>query len=244
VKKLVFVHGFLCGSALWTDQKRAFGDRFEVLTPDLPGYGENNEQLAPDSIGDFAAYVLDWLDERGVSSFDLIGHSMGGMIVQEMAARAPDRIERLVLYGTGPLGILPGRFETMEESRRRAAADGPEATARRIVATWFLRGEDAEGYESSAETGARASLQAVNAGLTAMETWDGRAMLERFSMPTLIVWGDRDRSYMWSQIEALWRGINNAQLAVLPGCAHNAHLEKPAIFNAFLEDFLVTQRNN
>ena len=243
MRKLVLVHGFLCGSAHWTGQKSAFGDRFEVLTPDLPGFGANNERPAPESIGEFAAYVLDWLDERGVSSFDLVGHSMGGMIVQEMAARAPERVDRLVLYATGPLGLLPGRFETMDESRRRAAADGPEATARRIVATWFMRGEKAEGYESSANIGARASLQAINAGLTAMETWDGRAQLERLSMPTLVVWGDRDRSYMWSQIETLWRGINDAQLAVLPGCAHNAHLEKPGIFNAFLEDFLVTQRN-
>ena len=55
---------------------------------------------------------------------------------------------------------------------------------------------------------------------------------------TLVIWGDRDRTYPWSQIEGLWRGISGSGLAVVPGCAHAVHLEKPALFNALLRDFL------
>ena len=120
METLVFVHGFLGGSKVWEDQIALFSDRFNVITPELPGFGEAFGQSAPDRIGEFADYVLNYLDELGVENFKLVGHSMGGMIVQEMAARAPERIDRLVLYGTGPVGLLPGRFETIDESKRRA----------------------------------------------------------------------------------------------------------------------------
>ena len=110
--------------------------------------------------------------------------------------------------------------------------------ARRAVASWFMEGEKAPRFELSMELGGKASIQAVLAGLSAMEAWDGRSALHRFSMPTLVLWGDGDRTYSWSQPEALWRGIAGAELAVVPGCAHNVHLEKPTIFNALLDDFL------
>ena len=235
---LVFVHGYLGGSAQWADQVAAFSPSFDVVTPDLPGFGNHRDLQAPDTIGGFADYVLEALRGQGVERFDLVGHSMGGMIVQEMVARAPERIDRLVLYGTGPVGLLPGRFETIDESKRRLLADGVEATGRRISATWFVDYEQAPNYPVCADLAVLASEQAALAGLTAMERWSGEAALERIASPTLILWGDCDRTYQWSQQERLWDGIDGAHLSVIPGCAHAVHLEKPAQFNATLADFL------
>ena len=68
---------------------------------------------------------------------------MGGMIVQEMVRLDhAERINKLILYGTGAIGMLPGRFETIKESKQRARKDGLEATARRIAATWFAEGQN------------------------------------------------------------------------------------------------------
>ena len=214
------------------------------MTPELPGYGEALDRDAPDRIEEFADYVLGYLDELGVGNFKLVGHSMGGMVVQEMAARAPERIDRLVLYGTGPVGLLPGRFETIAESKRRALEEGVEATARRTVATWFRNGEKAPMFDLCMELGGKVAIQAVLAGLSAMEAWDGRSALKGISMPTLVLWGDGDRTYLWSQPKALWQGIAGAELAVVPGCAHNVHLEKPFIFNALLDDFLCRESSD
>jgi len=58
-----------------------------------------------------------------------------------------------------------------------------------------------------------------------------------------MVWGDRDRSYGWSQPEALWYGIRNTRLAVLPGCVHYAHDENPVLFNAIAEGFIDSEIN-
>ena len=239
MQTLVFVHGFLGGSAQWDGQRSAFENYFDIVTVDLPGFGANHELLAPDRIADFAAWVFDRLDAAGIERFHLLGHSMGGMIVQEMARQQLARIDHLVLYGTGPLGAMPGRFESIAESKRRASEDGVEATASRIAATWFLQGSEARGYADCAEIARQASMQAIQAGLDAMESWSGVDFLPCVDTPTLVLWGDGDRAYQWSQPEQLWRTIPGARLAVIPGCSHAVHLEKPGLFNAMLEDFLL-----
>ena len=236
---LVLVHGYFGGSPQWADQREYFSNAFNVITLDLPGFGLNANLESPESIEGYARYVLDEISKQGVESFYLLGHSMGGMIAQEMARLAPQRIEKLVLYGTGPIGVMPGRFETIEASRDRVRQDGVEATARRISAKWFVGGETGQGYSNCAEVAVMASEQATLAGLTAMESWSGVDALANIHTPTLVLWGDQDKSYLWPQPKQLWQEISGASLSVMAGCSHAAHLEKPALFNAILQDFLL-----
>lgn len=84
-------------------------------------------------------------------------------------------------------------------------------------------------------------METLLSGLTAMNHWSGLDALATFRSPTLVLWGDRDRTYPWSQPEQLWRNIPDASLSVVPGCAHAVHLEKPELFNAILRDFLCPQ---
>ncbi len=237
-RTLVLVHGYLGGSAMWTAQIDRLSAHFDVIAPDLAGFADSNRIEAPDSIDGHGRMIMDFLDSLGVKEFDLIGHSMGGMIAQQMAFDFPDKVTSLVLFGTGPVGVLPGRFETVEQSRQRIRTEGLEATARRIAATWFLNGKQAEAFPLCLELGKQASLQAAFASLKAWENWDGRENLKSISARTLVLWGDHDRSYQWSQPEALWKGIPGASLSVVANAAHNVHLEKPALFNMIVEDFL------
>lgn len=238
---LVLVHGYLGGAGMWDGQFAAFSERFRCIAPNLAGFAASSHLEAPESIEGHARLVFAALDGLGIETFHLLGHSMGGMVVQQMAAMVPERIKKLVLYGTGPVGVLPKRFETIETSRQRIRSEGLEATAARIAATWFMKGADAEGYAACLAEGSRASLQAALASLTAWEHWDGTAALRNFPMPTLVIWGDGDRSYGWSQPEMLWRTIHGCRLAVMPGCAHNVHMEKPDIFNLVVSDFLQSE---
>ena len=235
---LVFVHGYLGGSLQWRAQVAAFSKHFNVITPDLPGYGLNNTLQSPQTIGGYAAYVLDELDKQGIDSFHLLGHSMGGMIVQEMVALAPARVNKLILYGTGPIGVMPGRFETIEESKQRLINEGVESSARRISAKWFVGGADSDVYQGCADIAVVASAQAADAGLSAMQAWSGRDALTKIASSTLVLWGDQDKSYLWALPEELWQKIPNASLSVVAGCSHAVHLEKPELFNIILIDFL------
>ena len=232
------VHGFMGGSAQWVEETAGLSDLRDIIAIDLPGFGANNHLAPINTIGGLADWMIDALDSRDVQTFDLLGHSMGGMIVQEMARKAPDRIKKLVLYATGAKGVLPGRFETIAESKKRARSDGAQATARRIAATWFLHREEAAGYASCAAIAEHASLGAILAGLDAMQDWSGETVLGNLTQETLVIWGDHDRTYTWKQTALLWRTIQKAHLAVVPGCAHALHLEKPKLFEALLRDYL------
>jgi 2-hydroxy-6-oxonona-2,4-dienedioate hydrolase len=235
---LVLVHGYLGGSNQWQAQLPVLSKHFDVVTLDLAGYGLANHLVAPTNLTDHALNVLATLDQIGIEHFHLLGHSMGGMVVQEITRLAPHRVDKLVLYATGPLGCIPGRFETMERSRERLREDGLQRTARRICATWLLDYEASTAFEALAALATLASEQAASAGLSAMESWDGREHLSRIEKTTLVIWGERDRTYGWSQIEMLWRNIPGASLAVLPSCAHALHLERGSLFCTLLVEFL------
>ena len=235
---LVLVHGFMGGKDQWNLQRSALEKLHPLITPDLPGFASNTHLEAPSTITGFAKFVWEELDRQGVDEINLLGHSMGGMIVQEMVALQPDRVKKLILYGTASTGNLPGRFETFETSKKRVETDGVTASARRISATWFLDYEHASEFENCAEIAERSSLQALLTGLDAMKTWSRTDNLANITCDTLIVWGEQDRTYRWPQIEELWNTIPEVSLAVMPGCSHAAHMEKPDLFNALLSDFL------
>ena len=164
---LVLVHGFLAGARIWQEQIEFFKDRFDVVAFNLPGFGDSRQIKAPETIVGFAEIILNQLSSIGVGKFHLMGHSMGGMIVQAMADLAPERVSKLVCYGTGPVVVMPNRFETIEQSRQRFQNDGIEVTAKQIAATWFIEGESAEKYPLCVELGMQASMQACLASLSA-----------------------------------------------------------------------------
>jgi len=232
------VHGYLGGAEQWAHEIECFSDRYDVIAPNLPGFGAAGDRSGCTSIESMARTVLDRLDTLGIDTFALMGHSMGGMIVQEMARMRPDKVTCLVLYGTGPLGLMPDRFEPIAASLERLLADGVEKTIRRIGATWFKKGEMATGFPLLCEIGAKANPQAAESALFAMADWDGRAALKTLTMPTLVVWGDADQSYRWPQVQTLWTNLPDVRLSVIPGTAHAAHMEKPGLFQSLLEDFL------
>jgi pimeloyl-ACP methyl ester carboxylesterase len=73
-----------------------------------------------------------------------------------------------------------------------------------------------------------------------MSDWNGVEHLSQIQAKTLIIWGDHDRTYTWSQTEQLWQSIPNASLAVIPDCAHAPHLENPELFNKILGAFVAS----
>jgi len=129
---LVLVHGFLGSSKMWEPQIDFFKDYYRVITPDLPGYGKSNQAKSHNSIQSITNLLLDCLEEKKIDKFYLLGHSMGGMIVQEMAKKGEDKISKLICYSTGPRGEMPGRFETVDQSRENLKKKGIETVAKTL----------------------------------------------------------------------------------------------------------------
>ena len=235
---LVLVHGFLGSSIMWEPQIDFFKDHFRVITPDLPGFGKSNKAKLHNNIQSISNFLLDCLEEKKINKFHLLGHSMGGMIVQEMAKRYGNKISKLICYSTGPRGEMPGRFETVDETRKNLKKKGLEIIAKNIAKTWFVEEDNAKYFNICVQAGKQASMEAVDSSLIAFKNWNVVDALKNIKNETLIIWGDKDKSYNFEQIQTLEKNILNSKLVIFKNCAHNVHLEKVEQFNKIIFDFI------
>ena len=136
------------------------------------------------------------------------------------------------------MGNIPGRFETMDESRKRLKKDGLDITANIIAKSWFVKEAKSKYFNLCSKAGKATSLEAADNALVAMKKWSGLSNLKNIKIPTFIIWGDLDKSYNFKQIDKLHKNIINSKLKILKRCSHNAHLEKPDEFNKNIFKFL------
>ena len=235
---LVLVHGFLGSSDMWGPQIEFFKDNFRVIAPALPGFGNSNTINSCNSIECMAKAIIRLLEKKKIKSFNLLGHSMGGMIAQEIVKIAGEKILKLIFYGTGPRGNIPGRFETIDQSREQLKINGLKSTAHRIAKTWFVEEDRAKYFYLCKEAGMQTTIGAADSGLVAMKNWNGIENLKNILNETLIIWGEQDKAYNFNQVETLNNNIPNSDLKIIKGCSHNVHLEKPDEFNRVVEKFL------
>ena len=111
---IILVHGYFGSSEMWKFQKEYLKKKYRIITPALPGFGESSKAQSLDSINLMAKFILECAKVKKISKFNLMGHSMGGMIVQEIAKISGDKINKLICFATGSIGEIPGRFETID----------------------------------------------------------------------------------------------------------------------------------
>jgi pimeloyl-ACP methyl ester carboxylesterase len=235
---LVFVHGYLGSSEMWNFQKEFFSKHYRVIIPALPGFGESHNVKSLDSINKMARQVIDLLDQKNIDKFNLIGHSMGGMIVQEITKLIGDKVNKLVCFATGSIGEIPGRFETIDETREKLKKDGIELSFSRVPKKWFVKGDKDKNYYLCKNAVKDVSLETADNALLAMKNWRGKEDLKNIKNETLIIWGDKDTSYNFDQVDTLKKNIKNSRLEIFKDCAHNVHLEQPDQFNNLVQKFI------
>jgi 3-oxoadipate enol-lactonase len=220
------------GSTLdtWEPQMGALSARFHVLRYDHPGHGGSPLPDAGLAAEDFAAEVLQLLDQLDVPRASFCGLSLGGVVGMTLAVRAPDRIERLALCSTA------ARIGTAESWAERAAMvreQGMDVLADAVVGRWFTHEFAAGQPETVARH--RAMIAATRAEGYArccevLAGFDLRDRLGAIEAPTLVIAGDADPVISVDEAAALERGIPEARLCVL-SAAHLANVERPEEFN-------------
>ena len=183
----VLVHGYLGSSEMWTFQKEFFSKDYRVITPALPGFGESHNVKSLDSINKMAKEIINVLDQKKIDKFNLIGHSMGGMIVQEITKLIGDRVNKLICFATGSIGDIPGRFETMDETREKLKKEGAQLSFSRVPLKWFVKGDKDKNYFLCENAVKNVSLEAADNALLAMKNWRGKENLKNIKNDTLII---------------------------------------------------------
>ena len=235
---LVLIHGYLGSSEMWFLQKKFLSKNYRIIAPALPGFGESYKVKSLNSINKMAQMLIKLINEKNINKFHLLGHSMGGMIVQEMVKISEEKIEKLICFATGSIGDIPDRFESIDTSIEKLKEEGIKETVKRIPPKWFVKGQKAKNYYLCENAVKQIKEVTAYNALVAMKNWRGYENLKNIKQDTLIIWGDKDVSYNFDQVDILKKNISSSQLEIFEGCGHNVHLEEPQKFNETVKNFL------
>jgi pimeloyl-ACP methyl ester carboxylesterase len=229
---LVYLHG--ASGAAWLPFLAQLAQKFDVIAPEHPGFGESDTPDWLDNIHDVAYFYLDLFEELKLKGVHLVGNSLGGFIAAELAVRNTARLTSLTLAGSAGLEV-PGAeqmdsFLTTDEQRlRRFFYDEKKAEAM-IARVLDPKNED---------------MALRNQATVAKLVWQPRShdpnlhkWLHRIDVPTLLIWGDTDRMFPKEHAQAFHKAIPGAKLVTIPQCGHVPQIEKPDEFVAALESFI------
>ena len=238
---IVLVHGFPLHRGIWRAQLDAFSANGRTIAFDLPGFGQAPTLRTPETLEGLTAVLDSSLHAIASPAAIVVGHSLGGYLALQQYADHPERVRALVLTST------------------RAAGDSPEGAAKRFATIARLRQEGPGGYAVetarnllSPANAARpeifgevlqmvrsAPVPAMIAALRAMASRpDFSEMLAAVEVPTLVLWGEEDRSIAPEETKKLVKGIPGAQGVGIPAAGHLPFLENPTAFNAAVSKFL------
>jgi pimeloyl-ACP methyl ester carboxylesterase len=255
---VVLIHGMLNSSKHWREVALRLGERHTVIAPDLIGHGDSATPRGDYSLGAHAAAIRDLLVAIGIHRASIVGHSLGGGVAMQFFWQFPDRVERLALISSGGLGpqvspmlrgaALPGAAALLTAAAHRRAlealsgvADRLERGGRREPATQ-LRAIIRAVHPLQRAGGRKAFLETLRSVIDArgqrVSASDRLYLLG--PVPTLIAWGDRDRTIPASHGRIACESIPNARFETIPGAAHFPHLERPRALAELLDAFLTS----
>ena len=252
---VVLIHGMLNSSRHWERVALRLADSYTVIAPDLIGHGDSATPRGDYSLGAHATSIRDLLSVLGVDRATIVGHSLGGGVAMQFINQFPQRTERLVLISSGGLG------HEVSPLLRTAALPGVSAALSGAAHPWVLSSLSRIGDRLTARgSGNGAAVQAVVRALRPLQDPGSREAFlhtlrsvidvrgQRVSavdrlylldgMPTLIIWGERDRTIPIAHGLAAHAAAPNSQFATLPRAAHFPHLEDPDGLADLLLDFL------
>jgi len=251
---LLLVHGMAGSSSTWRSVMPALAQHYTVVAPDLPGHGESDKPRQDYSLGAHANALRDLLIALGIEHATIVGQSLGGGVAMQAAYQHPQFCERLVLVSSGGLGAevswilraltFPGAEYLMPVIFPSFVRDAGNVVSRRLR-SFGLKAprieEQWRGYVSLTDPDTRQAFlrtlrAVVDIGGQTVSAHD-RLYLSSV-LPTLIVWGERDRIIPVTHAHDAHRAMPGSQLVLFEESGHFPHTEEPDRFVDVLVEFL------
>jgi 3-oxoadipate enol-lactonase len=238
---LVFLHGIGGAARAWRNQVEIFGEQYHAIAWDMPGYG-SSAPLASAGIAALADALQDFLQAIGAARPVLIGHSIGGMIVQQWLVRHPHAATAVVLAQTSPaFGKADGDWQkSFIEARLGPLDRGETMGSLAPVLVRELVGDDPDpsGMDIARDCMASVPEASYRASMLALLGFDQRKALADIKVPTLVLSGSKDKNAPPEMMAKMATYIPAASYVELDGTGHLVNLERPQGFNAALDQFL------
>lgn len=255
-KVLLLIHGMAGSSATWRAVLPQLSKKYRVVAPDLLGHGESAKPRGDYSLGAFAVWLRDFLDELGITRATVVGQSLGGGVAMQFVYQHPDYCERLVLISSGGLGPDVGLVLRLlsapgAEFVLPIIAPKPVLTAGNKVKSWLTRAgiqspRGAELWSAYSSLSDRQTQQSFLRTLRSVVDYRGQAVSAlnrlqlRSELPVMAIWGEKDNIIPVDHAYAAQAAREGSRLEVLSGVGHFAQVEAPTKVLDLIEDFIAT----
>jgi 3-oxoadipate enol-lactonase len=238
---LVFAHALGLDHSMWQPQVEAFGRACNILRYDLRGHGRSEAPPGPYALEQMADDLRELLEQLSIRRCHFVGLSLGAMVGQLAAIRAPLRFASLVLAGAAC------RFSPQMQplwAKRVAAVRSPlamDAVIDETISGWFTAAffaTRAAEVARAVQVLRRTPVAGYVGAVAAMSRADLSARLSAVACPVLVIVGNDDRVTPLAHAEEILRQIPQARLRRISGAAHLSNVEQAADFNAIVREFL------
>ena len=220
---LMLLHGYPLDGSIWSEVVPLLVDRFELIIPDLRGFGESTTVNTPYTMDTFASDVLGLLDHLGFEKTALAGHSMGGYVALAFAKNYPDRLSGLGLVSSQALADAPerkqGRYDTAAQVREKGVSVVIEAMTSKFTSDPRVQAVAQSVMEQQKPDGIVGALKAM------AEREDLSARLAEFKFPLVLIHGDEDALIPVDRAREIKAAVSRAHLTELKGAGHLPMLE-------------------
>jgi pimeloyl-ACP methyl ester carboxylesterase len=252
---VVLIHGVAGRAAQWDKTVQLLAEHHTVVAPDLLGHGDSAKPRGDYSLGAHASGIRDLLVALKIERASVVGHSLGGGIAMQFAYQFPERCERLVLVSSGGLGsevhvllraaTLPGSEFVLPLLAHPRVVDVasviPRALGRLGLRTRVDLEEMARGYQSLSNAEARNAFIHTLRGVidpTGQRINASDRLYLASKMPSLVVWGCRDRIIPVEHAQPAHNAMPGSRLELFEDAGHFPHLDDPLRFARTLEAFV------
>ena len=244
---VLMLHGIGGGHLAFAPQVETLAQAgYRAVAWDMPGYGRS-APIEPYTFKALAQSCIDLIDALRCESVVLLGHSMGGMVAQEVIARRPDKVKKLILCGTSAAfgkrtdGRSAEAWAQQFIAQRTAPLDAGQTMAHmaaKLVPQMVGPGSLPEGLKLAEHCMANVPAATYHRALECLVTFDRQADLAQIRVPTLLIGGEFDRVAAPAVMKQMAAAIPRARYAELAGIGHLMNLEAPDEFDALLLAFL------
>lgn len=239
---LVFIHGFCEDLTMWKELADVLAVKYRVICIDLPGFGKSSLDNPDFGLEDTAAIINDLLEEEGVDSCVMVGHSLGGYITMAFAELFPQRLAGLGLFHSTAFGDTAFKSEKRSKAMDFVREFGMSPYIKEFVPSLFY----AKNFErlqerinSQIEIGVATDAESMIAYANAMNIRPDRSeTLRDFSGKVLLIIGKKDASIPLEESQRLIALREDASSLVLKKAAHMGMFEKTEKTIAILEEFM------
>jgi 3-oxoadipate enol-lactonase len=239
---ILMLHGIGGGNLAFAPQVETFaGSGYRAVAWDMPGYGRS-APIEPYTFKGLAQSCIALIEGLQCGSVILLGHSMGGMVAQEVVARRPELVSRLILCGTSPaFGKPDGDWQRRFVAERSAPLDAGRTMAElaeQLVPQMIGPGALPEGVKLATHCMAQVSPATYRRALEALVSFDRKANLPNIHVPTLLVAGEHDRNAPPAVMKKMADAIAGSSYIEMKGIGHLQNLEAPEDFDGLVLNFL------